>query len=92
MIAQTITVRNILRFSLKSKSIVFDTHTYTEKTSKKDVKRRSIVFKTFSPIINKSELIDFINSEFTKYGYSNKAYITRQSYSPYEYIRVISSI
>lgn len=92
MIASTIIARNIIRSSLFSKSINIDKHSYTEKTSKKDPSRRSIVFKSFTPITNKNELIDYINSEFSKYGYDNKAIITRQSYSPYEYIRVISYI
>lgn len=92
MLATTIIARNIIRSALFSKSVNIDKHSYTDKTSIIDYNRRSIVFKSFSPIINKSELIEYINSEFIKYGYSNKVTITRKSYSPYEYIRVISYI
>jgi hypothetical protein len=92
MLATTIIARNIIRSALFSKSVNIDKHSYTEKTSIIDHSRRSIVFKSFSPIQNKSELIEYINSEFKKYGYSNTIKITRKSYSPYEYIRVISYI
>jgi hypothetical protein len=105
MLATTIIARNIIRSALRSdRSIVIDKHSYTEKTSIKDVNRRSIVFKSLNPIINKNglnellpinnknELIEFINSEFIKAGYTNTVKITSKSYSPYEYIRVISYI
>ena len=92
MIASTIIARNIIRSSLFSKSINIDKHSYTDKTSKKDPSRRSVVFKSFTRIIFRDELIDYINSEFSKYGYDNKVTISSKSYSPYEYIRVISYI
>jgi hypothetical protein len=91
MLASSITARNIIRSALTSKSIYTDKHSYTEKTSIKDVNRRSVVFKT-SPIINKAELINYINLEFIKYGYTNTVKITSKSYSPYTYIRVITYI
>jgi len=92
MYANTIVARNIIRFALSSNSINIDKHSYTDKTSIEYPNRRSVVFKSFNPIINKAELIDNINSEFSKYGYNNKVIITRKSYSPYEYIRVIAYI
>lgn len=92
MFANTIISRNIVRQSLFSNNISITKHSYTDKTSKKDYQRRSIVFKSINPIIDKQSLINSINSEFSKYGYSNKAIITRKSYSPYEYIRVIAYI
>jgi hypothetical protein len=96
MLASSITARNIIRSALTSKSIYIDKHSYTEKTSIKDVNRRSVVFKT-SPIINKAELINYINLEFIKYGFSNTITITNQKFpsgytSPYTYIRVITYI
>ena len=96
MFATTIIARNIIRSALSAKSINIDNHSYTDKTSNKDVNRRSVVFKA-SPINNKAELIDYINSEFIKYGFSNKITITNQKFpngyiTPYTYIRVISYI
>lgn len=92
MIASTITARNIIRSVISDKLFHIDKHTYTDKTSIKDANRRSVCFKSFSPILYKNELIEKINSEFAKYGYTNKVTITRKGYSPYEYIRVIAYI
>jgi hypothetical protein len=99
MLSSTISARNIIRYALSSTSINIDKHSYTDKTSVNDPNRRSVVFKT-SPINNKEELIDYINSEFEKFGYSNKVTITNQRYpnafangnNPYTYIRVIAYI
>jgi hypothetical protein len=94
MLANTLTVRSVIRIILNNENVRFSTHTYTEKTSTKKPKRRSVVFEVENGI--SQSVADSVKTFLVRLGYANPVKITRSSHVyPHHarsYLRVIANI
>jgi hypothetical protein len=94
MLANTLTARQVIRIILNMQNVQFSTHTYTEKTSIKKPKRRSVVFEVGNDI--SPSVADSVKVALKRLGYDNPVKITHNSHVyPYyarSYLRVIANI
>lgn len=100
MLASTLVSRDIVRRVLTNLDIFVDTHSYTEKTSDRDLTRRSVVFKIRideNDTYIQKLVTNAIKREFNRYGFTNPVKLTIQQYpnfyyEPYVYVRTIATI
>ena len=91
MLANTLTVRQTIRIILNMQNVQFSTHTYTEKTSIKKPKRRSVVFQVENDI--SQSVADSVKASLKRLGYDNPVKITQSNFGyPRSYLRVIANI
>ena len=94
MLANTLTVRQVIRIILNMQNVRFSSQTYTDKTSTKNPKRRSVVFEVGSDI--RPSVADSVKVALKRLGYDNPVKITHSSHVyPYyarSYLRVIANI
>lgn len=92
MFASTLDARNLLNLAFEAADAPKPLHTYTEKTSEHDPKRRSVVFPIDSD--DADDVATFASDFFTEAGFtSSKPVVTfNKDYSGYirAYIRVIA--
>ena len=81
MLANTLQVRKVIRAATKQHN-VNNNNTYTEKTRTEDLTMRSVVFFVST---NAWEVLNTVQQEFKKLGYTNKVNITKSEH--YTYIR-----
>jgi hypothetical protein len=85
MQANTKQVRKVVRNAISFVN-AYCSNTYTEKTSKLQQKRRSVVFPVYNSASAKL-VLPVIKAEFAKLGYTNKVTLTSGIY-----LRVIADI
>jgi hypothetical protein len=94
MLANTLTVRQTIRILLDLDNVRYSSQTYTDKTSTKKPKRRSVVFQVGNEITQ--PIADRIKAALKRLGYDNPVKITRTyhvyPYHSRSYLRVIAKI
>jgi hypothetical protein len=92
MFANTLQVRKVIRAAIKQHNVnnhyLYTHNAYTEKTSIKDLTMRSVVF--FVTADNPLPVLDTVQQEFKKLGYTNKPFITESEH--FTYIRCKATI
>jgi len=79
MFANTLQVRKVIRAAIKQHNLL-NSNTYTEKTSIKDTTRRSVVFFV---MYNAEDVLNTVQQEFKKLGYTNEVCITESELLTY---------
>lgn len=80
MLANTLQVRKVIRAAFKQHNTNIY-NSYTEKTRKKDLTMRSVVFFVNTNTCEK--VLKTVQQEFKKLGYTNEVNITESEYSTY---------
>ena len=90
MFATTLRARALLKLAFEATNCAVE-HTYTEKTTKRDPKRRSVVFPCYG---DSRKVLEIARDMFTKAGYTSRIpkLTSPEIYYGPEYIRVIAYI